>query len=55
MFVGLTGYFRTLVLPQQSEEWRRRLPCAPVTTGELKQLVAKAREEDGRRALRQLS
>ena len=55
MFVGLTEYFRTIVLPQQPEEWRRRLPCVPVTTGELKQLVANAWEEDERRALRQLS
>ena len=55
VFVGLTEYFRTIVLPQQPEEWRRRLPCVPVTTGELKQLAANAWEEDERRALRQLS
>ena len=55
VFVGLTEYFRTIVLPQRPREWREQLPRVPLTASELKQLVTEAWEDDGRRAMKQPS
>ena len=54
-FFGLAEYFRAVIVPQQSGDWIQNLPRIPITTEELKQLLAKQQEKDELAILRELA
>ena len=51
LFLRLAEHFRSVVIPQQGEQWRLLLPRVPLTTNELKEIMAAKADADERRAL----
>ena len=54
-YISLAEYFRVVVVPQQSGDWKRQLPRVPVTTEELKGMLAKRQEGDELAIMQQLT
>ena len=55
LFVRLAEHFRSVVIPQQGELWRERLPRVPLTTDELKEVLKTQEDSDERVALAELA
>ena len=55
LFVRLAEHFRSVVIPQQGEQWRRSLPRIPLSTEELKRVLQIQEDLDERAALGELA
>ena len=55
LFVRLAEHFRSVVIPQQGEVWREKLPRVPLSTNELKEVLLIQENRDEREALERLA
>ena len=55
LFIRLAEHFRSVVIPQQGEQWREKLPRIPLTMDELQMTLLRYEDEDELMALQRLA